>query len=122
FQQAGVDGIIVWTDDAPSGLLVKQMKTLGMKYGLAGSTTFSQPPFLSLAGDAADGIYCVSDFVQSNPDPNIVAWKKVYHAVYNEDPELYASAYYDAMNLIAFAIENAASVTGVGIRDALKKI
>jgi branched-chain amino acid transport system substrate-binding protein len=122
FQQAGVDGIIVWTDDAPSGLMVKQMKTLGVKYGLAGSTTFSQPPFLSLAGDAADGVYCVSDFVQSNPDPVITEWKKVYHAVYNEDPELYASAYYDAMNLIATAIGSAASVTGQGIRDALAKI
>ena len=30
FQQAGVDGIIVWTDDQPSGLMVKQLRTLGM--------------------------------------------------------------------------------------------
>jgi branched-chain amino acid transport system substrate-binding protein len=122
FQQAGVDGIIVWTDDQPSGLLVKQLKTLGMKYGIAGSTTFSQPPFLSLAGDAADGTYSVTDFVQSNTDPAIAAWKPVYHAVYGEDPELYATTYYDAMNLIAFAASQASAITGPGIRDALTKI
>lgn len=122
FQQAGVDGIIVWTDDQPSGLLVKQLKTLGMKYGIAGSTTFSQPPFLSLAGDAADGTYSVTDFVQSNPDPGIAAWKPVYHAVYGEDPELYATTYYDAMNLIAFAASQASEITGPAIREALTKI
>jgi branched-chain amino acid transport system substrate-binding protein len=122
FQQAGVDGIIVWTDDQPSGLLVKQLKTLGMKYGIAGSTTFSQPPFLSLAGDAADGTYSVTDFVQSNPDPAIAAWKPVYRAAYGEDPELYATTYYDAMNMIAFAASQAATIDGPGLRDALTKI
>ncbi|MDR3470738.1 MAG: ABC transporter substrate-binding protein [Devosia sp.] len=122
FQQAGVDGIIVWTDDQPSGLMVKQLRTLGMPYGLAGSTTFSQPPFLSLAGDAANGIYSVTDFVQSNPDPTIAAWKMLYHAAYNEDPELYATTYHDAMNLVALAAGQASEITGPGIADALMKV
>ncbi len=122
FKQAGVDGIIVWTDDAPSGLLVKQMKTLGVKFGLAGSTTFSQPPFLALAGDAANGVYSVTDFVQSNPNPRITEWKKVYHAVYNEDPELYATTYYDAMNILALAMGQVGEISGPAIQEALTKV
>ena len=122
FRQAGVDGIIAWTDDQPGGLLAKQMRTLGMTIGLAGSTTFSQPPFLALAGDAANGVYAITDFVADNGTPQIVAWKKTYEAAYGHSPELYASTYYDAMHLLAHAIGGAASVSGPAIRDALADI
>ncbi len=122
FQEAGVDGVIAWTDDQPGGLLAKQMRTLDMKFGLAGSTTFSQPPFLSLAGDAANGVYAVTDFIAENDSPAIDAWKKLYSAAYGSPPELYASTYYDAMNLLGYAIAQAASVTGPAIQEALAKV
>jgi branched-chain amino acid transport system substrate-binding protein len=122
FQQAGVDGVIAWTDDQPGGLLAKQRKTLDMKFGLAGSTTFSQPPFLSLAGDAANGVYAITDFIAENESPEITAWKKLYHDAYGETPELYSSTYYDAVNLLAWAIGEAASVSGPDIREALTKV
>ena len=122
FQQAGVDGVIAWTDDQPGGLLAKQRETLGMKFGLAGSTTFSQPPFLSLAGSAANGVYAITDFIADNDSPAIAAWKKLYSAAYGEPPELYASTYYDAMNLLARAIGEASSITGDAIREALSKV
>ncbi len=122
FQQAGVDGVIVWTDDQPGGLLAKQRKTLDMKFGLAGSTTFSQPPFRSLAGDAANGVYAITDFIAENDSAEISAWKKLYSAVYGEAPELYGSTYYDAMNLLAYAMDQATSITGPDIREALTKI
>jgi branched-chain amino acid transport system substrate-binding protein len=122
FQQAGVEGIIAWTDDQPGGLMVKQMKTLGVKFGIAGSTTFSGAQLLALAGEAADGTYSITDFVPTNPDPVVVAWKAAYHAAYGEDPELNATCYYDAMNVVAVAAGQATSITGTGIRDALMKI
>ncbi len=122
FQQAAVDGVICWTDDQPGGLFAKQRKTLDMKFGLAGSTTFSQPPFRSLAGDAANGVYAITDFIAENDSPAIVAWKKLYEDAYHETPELYSSTYYDAMNLLAWAIGEAASVSGPDIRDALTKV
>lgn len=122
FKQADIEGIIVWTDDQPSGLLAKQRKTLDVKFGLAGSTTFSQPPFLTLAGDAANGVYAITDFVASNETPAIAAWKTLYDAAYHEPPELYASTYYDAANVLAHAIEQADSVSGPAIREALTHI
>lgn len=122
FKQADVDGIIVWTDDQPSGLLAKQRKTLDATFGLAGSTTFSQPPFLTLAGDAANGIYAITDFVATNDSPAITAWGKLYRAAYNEAPELYASTYYDAANVLAHAINQADSVSGPAIREALTAV
>ena len=122
FQQKGVDGIIVWTDDQPGGLLAKQMATLGAKFKLVGSTTFSQPPFLKLAGDAANGAVSISDFVPDNPDQHVQAWMKKFSAVYNAQPELYASAYYDATNILAAAIKKSSKVDGPSIQKALQGI
>jgi branched-chain amino acid transport system substrate-binding protein len=121
FGEAGVDGVIAWTDDQPAGLLAKQRNTLGSKFGLAGSTSFSQPTFLALAGDAAEGIVSITDFSKENPSPAIQAWKQKYKAVYNEEPELYATTYYDAVNIIAAAIARAPDASGPAIQDALTK-
>jgi branched-chain amino acid transport system substrate-binding protein len=121
FRQAGVDGVISWTDDVPAASLVKQMKTLGVTFGIAGSTTYSDAIFLSLAGDAAEGAYAISDFVPSNPDPVVVAWNAAYRAAYGEGPDITATWYYDAMKLLALAASQASSITGTGIRDALMK-
>lgn len=122
FSKANVDGIIVWTDDQPGGLLLKQMATLGAKFKLAGSTTFSQPTSVTLAGEAANGAVSISDFSQSNPDPSIQSWEKKFEAVYGKTPELYASAYYDAMNVLAEAMRKATTLDGPSINDALNNI
>ena len=122
FQDAKVDGVIAWTDDQPGGLLAKQRHTLGLKFGMAGSTTFSQPPFLALAGNAADGIYSITDFTADSDTPSIIKWKELYHNAYGQTPELYASAYYDATHLLATAIANSATPTGPDIQAALTKI
>lgn len=122
WEKAGVDGVIIWTDDQPSGLLAKQKAQLGLKYKIAGSTTFSQPPFLKLAGEAANGIYSISDFTPDNPDSRIQQWKEKYRKVYGQDPELYASAYYDAMNILAEAIKKAEKIDGPSIQKALTTV
>lgn len=56
FKDADVDGVIMWSDDQTAGLFTKQMKTLGIRFGLAGSAGLAQPSFIRLAGDAAEGV------------------------------------------------------------------
>jgi hypothetical protein len=121
FQQVEVDGNIAWTDDQLGGLLAKQHKTLDMKLGLAGATTSSQPPFLALAGDAADGVYAVTNLIAENDSQGLIAYKEQYSDAYGEPPELYSSRYQDAINLLAWAIGEAATVTGPDIRKALTR-
>jgi branched-chain amino acid transport system substrate-binding protein len=119
FKDAQVDGVIAWTDDQPSGLLAKTMATQGATFGLAGSTAFSQPAFLRLAGANANGVYAISDFTAANPDPKVAAWKKKFSAAYGSTPELYATAYYDATNVLADALRRAKTMDGAGVQAAL---
>jgi branched-chain amino acid transport system substrate-binding protein len=123
FQQAGVDGIIVWTDDTPAGLIAKQCKTLGAKFGIAGNTAFSQPIFLGLAGEGADGCMAIGEFIKDNPDERVQSWKKLYSAAYpGDEPELYATVYHDAAKLIIAAMERAETISGEAIQQALTGI
>lgn len=120
--EAAVDGVIVWTDDQPAGLFAKQTRTMGAKFAIAGSTAFSGPLFLQLAGDAAEGIYSITDFTKSNPKPAIQAWNKRYEDIFHEKPELYATTYYDAVNLTVLALSKSASLGGSDIRTALTEL
>ena len=119
FQNAGIDGLIAWTDDQPMGLLNKQAKTLGLKFGIAGNAGLTLPNVIALAGDAINGAYSLSEYISTNPDPEKQAWRAKYHEVYGNDPELYGSVYYDAAKLLGDAIKRAASPTGPDIQKAL---
>lgn len=121
FQQAQVDGVIVWSDDQPAGLFVKQAKTLGMTFKVAGSTGLSQPAFIALASDAAEGVMAVTDFAPDNPSPEAKSWIAKYTAAYKEPPELFASAYYDALYILVGAMRRASAMDGPAIREALTK-
>jgi branched-chain amino acid transport system substrate-binding protein len=88
----------------------------------AGSTSASEPTFIKLAGDAAEGVISANDFVPTNPDPRIQAFVKKYQAKYNMLPEIWASAYYDATQLAARAINEAGSTDPTKVRAAFAKM
>lgn len=121
FDQAGVDGVILWTDDVPMGLLTKQIRTLGLKFGIAGNAGQAQRNVIALSGDASEGNYAFGEFVSTNSDPAVQAWDARYHAAYGVDPEIYASVYHDAANVLANAMMQATEMTGPAIRDAIAK-
>jgi branched-chain amino acid transport system substrate-binding protein len=121
YKDAGVDGVIMWSDDQPAGLFTRQMKTLGVSYGLAGSAGLAQPSYIKLAGDAADGVYAIVAWSAENPAPEVQAYNAKYKAAYGEPPELFASTYYDAAHLAARAMRNASEISGPAIREALTK-
>jgi branched-chain amino acid transport system substrate-binding protein len=119
FQQAGAQGLIIWTDDQPAGLLTKQMRTLGLNFGIAGAGALTEPDMLSLSGDASEGAFAICEFVTNNPDPAVQEWRQRYHAVYGTDPDIYGSVYYDATKLLADAMKRATGINGPAIQQAL---
>lgn len=121
FNQANIDGLIVWTDDQPMGLIAKQMKTLNAKFALAGNAGLTLPSVISLAGDAVNDAISIAEFINTNPDETVQAWKARYQTAYGEAPELYASVYYDATYIIANAMKHASDISGPAIQEAIAK-
>lgn len=121
-KRAGAELVILWTHDAESALIVRQSKQLGLGLKFAGSTSLSQPEFIQLAGSSGEGVISASDFISDNPDPNVQAFVKSYKAKYKDDPELYAATYYDAVKLVARAINDAGSADPQKVRAAFAGI
>lgn len=121
-RNAGAGAVILWTHDSEAALIVRQAKQLGLNMRFAGSTSLSEPSFVKLAGDAAEGVLSANDFVPANPDPAVQEFVKKYQAKYNALPEIWASAYYDATWLAAKAIQASGSADAAKVRTAMSSL
>jgi branched-chain amino acid transport system substrate-binding protein len=121
-RNAGAGAVVLWTHDTEAALIVRQAKQLGLNMRFGGSTSLSEPSFVKLAGDAAEGVFSANDFVPSNPEPAVQAFVKKYQAKYNSLPEIWASAYYDATYLAAKAMQAANSTDPDKIRAAMSSV
>ncbi len=116
--QAGSQIMIMWSHDTESALVIRQARQLNPGLKILGTTSLSEPSFLKLAGEAADGVISANDFVPTNPDPRVQAFVKKYEAKYNMLPEVWASAYYDSTHIAAKVIEAAGGTDVEKMRQA----
>lgn len=117
---AGVDCVIVWTDDAETALAARQFYDLGLDVPVIGSTSISTPQVNELCQpEWLDNWYSVTDFTTSNPSEVVQEFVENFEAAYGEEPELYATTYYGSIYIVADAIERAGSTDPAAIRDAL---
>lgn len=119
-KDAGVDCVIVWTDDAETALAARQFYDLGLDVPVIGSTSISTPQVNELCQpEWLDNWYSCTDFTTSNDAELIQDFVKGFQEKYGENPELYAVTYYSAIYLLKDAIERAGSIDSTQIRDAL---
>jgi branched-chain amino acid transport system substrate-binding protein len=117
-QESEADGIVIWGDAKPAGLILKQMREAGMKQPVFGSYRVLGDDLLSTAGDAAEGLEIVYPFDPTRDDPTWVAFRERFAKQYQAQPDGFASLAYDTMNILLQAICRAGLNRGL-IRDAL---
>jgi branched-chain amino acid transport system substrate-binding protein len=105
---------------AEAGLIVRQASEVGMKTQFISHGAVQNQSFADIAGPAATG------FISGAPrwDENAPAVKDFiarYHKRYGKDPDLYGPYFYDAVRLLASAIDRG-GYTSDGIRTALKNL
>jgi branched-chain amino acid transport system substrate-binding protein len=133
-RQADPDCLFVasWSNDA--GQLIKQIRAAGYDKPIYGDTAFSAAPVRQIAGAATDNCFFANAYVlpdtvadiDTNPSFSgkaINGYLKAYVAKYGDVPkEDNAYRSYDAINIFAKAIENAKSLKGSAVRDAIHAI
>ncbi len=117
-QDSRVDGIVVWADAAPAGMILKQMREMGMKQPVFGSFRVMGDDMFRIAGPAADGLELVYPYDPNRDDPVWVDFQKRYTAAYNAKVDAFSSLGFDTMNILLGAICRAGLNRGL-IRDAL---
>ncbi|WP_165964163.1 branched-chain amino acid ABC transporter substrate-binding protein [Actinomadura sp. KC216] len=106
---------------AEAGLLLKQSKQLGLKFTLMGGDATTDSTVLKTAGAAADG-YIATTAPLAKDLPAAAKFVTAYKAAHNADPGPFSVYEYDAVKVIAKAIEDAGSTEGKDIIDALHKM
>ncbi len=116
--ESGADGIVIWGDAGPAGMILKQMKELGLKQRVFGSFRVLGDDLFTNAGEAAEGLEIVFPFDPSRDDPVWLAFKKRFAGRFDKPPDGFASLAYDTMNILLQAVCRGGLNRG-HIRDAL---
>ncbi|HEV8672569.1 MAG TPA: ABC transporter substrate-binding protein [Methylomirabilota bacterium] len=116
------EGVVLIGTASDVGRILKQAKQLGIKTPWFGSAEGVTPAMLELAEGAAEGfVYVDNAFDPQGGSPAMRAFGEKYRARYNQEPILYVATHYDAIYLIAKAIE-AGGYSGEGIKNGLYQI
>jgi len=102
-----------------AGLIAKQARSLGIKVPLLGGDGWDSPKLSEIGGSAIDGSYFSTHFSPKDSNPKVQDFVKKYQAKFKAMPDGMAPLGYDAMMVLAHAINTAASTEGAKIRDAL---
>ena len=120
-QDSRTDAIVLWTDELPTAMILRQMRQMGMKQRVFGSHRTLGDTLLREAGAAAEGYQAVFPYDPTRNDPRWKAFQARYQARFGEPSEQFASLAYDAMNALLDAICEA-GLNRARIHDALARM
>jgi branched-chain amino acid transport system substrate-binding protein len=126
---ANVGAIVNWSIEPAQAILAKNMKQLGFKIPLFQSHGFGNIKYVQAAGEAADGIIfpagrlLVADgLLKDHPQKALLEkYKADYEAKYKEDVSTFGGHAYDAIMILAKAIETAGA-DKEKVRDAIENM
>lgn len=77
---------------------------------------------VAAAGAAAEGVITFIGWLPTDNTPGNQAFVKDYSATYGMEPNVFATASYASVHILAEAIKNAQATDTISIRDALANI
>ncbi len=118
---AAPDGVFVAAQTQDGSIVVRQMKELGLTTKVFGVGSWATPDFIKLTQDASEGIYAAVPYASTLDTPANKEFVAKFQAAYNNLPDKYSIAGYNALNIVMEAIERAGEANPSKIRDALEK-
>ena len=120
-KSAGAEAIAICGTVTDSSLLISQMDQQGVDAYIIGATSLYNTHALEIAGDALEGVGCVSVYISTNPDEKVQEFVKKYNDKYGETPDAFAAMGYDMGYVLAAAADKAMQANdGVVDREGMK--
>jgi len=108
---------------APIGAMVEALRDRGFRGRILTTSAFAAPEVLSSLGEDAEGVFLTQPaFAPDSDDEVVKAFVSAYRDKYGEDPGLYAAHGYDAMIVLAQALENASRPTTSEFWKGLRRV
>ena len=106
-----------------AGLILKQAREMGIEQPILGGDGFSNQALLDLAGiENATDVYYSAHFSLENEDEQVQTFIDNYTAEFDAAPDAFSALAYDAVYLVAQALEDGGEVTPEAVTAALESI
>lgn len=112
------DAVILWGNAKECGLILNQVREMGLKQPVYGCDRLVSPEFLKITGTLAEGVVSTCQYNPTLNNPKLKAFQKNYFHRFNQAPDVFAAHAYDGMNMLIDAI-NRVGLNRVLIRDVL---
>ena len=103
-------------------MILSQARQLGLEADILGGDGWDSPKLVEIAGDAAEGGYFSNHYSKDDPNPIVQGFVANFQAEHGEVPDALAACAYDAIRIVAQAIEAAGTVDRDALRDALAEV
>ncbi len=101
----------------------KQARQMGITAKFVGGDSWDSPDVPNIAGkEAVEGASFVAAFSPDDPSPATKDFVDKYKAKFNKNPNSNAVLAYEAMRIVLKGVQDAATLDGQGIRDAMANI
>jgi branched-chain amino acid transport system substrate-binding protein len=102
-------------------LIAKQKASLGWDIPILGPSSLYSTQLTALGGDAVEGLYTNASFFAEDPAPEVQQYVQEFQKRYDATPNFHAALAYDAIMLLADAIERAGTTESEPLREELAK-
>lgn len=117
------DAIFISALYQEAALILKKAREIGVTVPVIGNNGFNSPQLIKLAGSAAEGAVVASPWYPGKEDKKVKNFVAAFKAKYNKEPDQFSAQAYDALYIMANAIENAGSTTDrKKLRDSLATV
>lgn len=98
------DAILLWGNAKEMGLIVNQIKEMGLEQPIYASDRSVNPEFLEIAGKNSEGIITTCQYNPQSDSPKFKAFQENYKKRFGMEPDVFAAHAYDGMMLIIESI------------------
>ncbi len=105
-KKSSADAVVLWGNPKELGLIVKQMKELGMDLPIFACDRLVDPEFIKYAGEEnVEGIVATKQYKPDMSYPKYRDFHNAYVKRFGMEPDVFAAHAYDGMNIIIQSIE-----------------
>ena len=112
------DAVVLWGDAKEMGLIVNQMRKMGLDHPVYVCDRAVSPEFLEIAGQNANGIISTCQYNPKLDNPIYKKFRADYKMRFNMEPDVFATHSYDGMNITIKSIQKGGLNRAI-IRDLL---
>lgn len=121
-RQTDPDSIMLMMGYDSGAVAIKQIRQMNWDVKVAISGLAYSEQLIILAGEDGEGVLSEIGFVIDDTNPELLAFSELFHERAGFPPNMMMTCAYDAMNLLAKAMEAAPTLDRASIRDALNNL